>query len=81
MLALLLLGAFTRRATPQAGLWTLISGVALATVILWAGVNMLYVAFASFVYALIALWILSGFTTQRADIDMAKLTYSPWSQR
>jgi SSS family solute:Na+ symporter len=78
MLALLLLGAFTRRATPQAGLWTLISGVLVATVILWAGVNMLYVAFASFVYALIALWVLSGFTPQKADLDFAKLTYAPW---
>jgi hypothetical protein len=78
MLALLLLGAFTRRATPQAGLWTLISGVIIAAMILWAGVNMLYVAFATFIYSLFALWVLSGFTAA-PEGDLSKLTYAPFS--
>ncbi len=78
MLALLLLGAFTRSVTPSAGLWTLISGVAVASAILLGGVNMLYVAFASFVYSLAALWLFSRFTTHNDNIDLDKLTYSPW---
>jgi len=78
MLALLILGAFTRRATPQAGLWTLISGVIFASAASYAGMNMLYVAFSSFIYAVIALWLLSGFTAPHPDKDLSTLTYSPW---
>ena len=77
MLALLLLGAFTRRATPSAGLFTLLTGVPLAAIILANGVNMLYVAFSSFVYSLLALWIVSGFTAANPR-DLTKLTYFPW---
>ncbi|MEM9620587.1 MAG: sodium/solute symporter [Pseudomonadota bacterium] len=80
MLALLLLGAFTRRATPTAGLFTLLTGVPLAAVIMASGVNMLYVAFTSFVYALAALWIVSGFTAPSTQ-DLSKLTYFPWLSR
>ena len=69
MLALLILGAFTRRATPQAGLWTLISGVIFASAASYAGMNMLYVAFSSFIYAVIALWLLSGLTAPHPDHD------------
>jgi solute:Na+ symporter, SSS family len=77
MLALLLLGAFTRRATPMAGLWTLISGVVVAALFLLSGMNMLYVAFTSFVYAMVALWLLSYFTPAN-EANLAKLTYTPW---
>lgn len=80
MLALLLLGAFTKRATPMAGLWTLISGVAVAMACYFAGMNMLYVAFTTFVYALIALWVLSALTPQNEALDFNKLTYTPWSR-
>jgi SSS family solute:Na+ symporter len=49
MLALLLLGALTRRATPMAGIFTLVSGVVLAALlsVVWE-LNLLYVAFFSF---------------------------------
>jgi SSS family solute:Na+ symporter len=78
MLALLLLGAFTRRATPTAGLWTLISGVVVSALMLWSGMNMLYVAFCSFIYGMVVLWVLSGFTAAHPNPDLSKLTYSPW---
>ncbi|MEM7003609.1 MAG: sodium/solute symporter [Pseudomonadota bacterium] len=81
MLALLILGAFTQRATATAGLWTLISGVAIAAVILGLGVNMLYVAFITFIYALIALWVISGFTQPHSPEVLAKLTYRPFAAR
>ncbi len=80
MLALLLLGAFTRRATPAAGLFTLLTGVPLAAIIMAAGVNMLYVAFSSFVYALLSLWVVSGFTARNTR-DLDNLTYFPWRGR
>lgn len=82
MLALLLLGALTRRATPMAGIFTLVSGVVLAALlsVVWE-INLLYVAFFSFCYALPTLWIVSGFTEPHSDEHLENLTYSPWSGR
>jgi SSS family solute:Na+ symporter len=81
MLALLLLGAMTQRATPMAGLWTLVSGVLISAVLLivleW---NLLYVAFVSFFYSMVALWTVSGFTEKLSDEKLATLTYRPWSR-
>ena len=81
MLALLLLGAFTRRPTATGGLWTLITGVLVAAVLLILGWNMLYVAFTTFVYSLIALWMISSFTEHDDSKDFERLTYTPWWQR
>ena len=82
MLALLLLGALTRRATPMAGIFTLVSGVVLAALlsVVWE-LNLLYVAFFSFCYALPTLWIVSGFTEPHSDEHLENLTYSPWRGR
>lgn len=82
MLALLLLGALTRRATPMAGIFTLVSGVVLAALlsVVWE-INLLYVAFFSFCYALPTLWIVSGFTKPHSDEHLENLTYSPWRGR
>ena len=81
MLALLLLGAFTRRPTATGGLWTLITGVLVAAVLLILGWNMLYVAFTTFVYSLIALWMISSFTEHDDTKDFERLIYTPWWQR
>ena len=62
MLALLLLGALSKRATPQAGLWTLITGLPVAGILLLMNINMLYVAFVTFCYSMVFLSILSGMT-------------------
>ncbi len=78
MLALLLLGALSKRATPQAGLWTLITGVPVAGVFLLLGMNMLYVAFVTFCYSMVALWLLSGVTKALAEDQLDRLTYLPW---
>lgn len=80
MLALLLLGAITKRATGTAGIITLVSGVMLAGILSWGvELNMLFVAFFTFCYAVPALWIISGFTKPHSDEHLRKLTYSPWS--
>ncbi len=82
MLALLLLGAFTRRATGSGGLMTLVSGVIFASILLALGINMLYVAFAGFVYSLVVLWLISGITQVDESLDYERLTYSPfWRKR
>ena len=78
MLALLLLGALSKRATPQAGLWTLITGVPVAGIFLLLGMNMLYVAFVTFCYSMIVLWLLSGVTKALAEDQLDRLTYMPW---
>ena len=78
MLALLLLGALSKRATPQAGLWTLITGVPVAGILLLMDMNMLYVAFVTFCYSMVVLWILSGMTQGLTKEQLERLTYFPW---
>ena len=78
MLALLLLGALSKRATPQAGLWTLITGVPVAGIFLLLGINMLYVAFVTFCYSMVVLWLLSGVTKGLAEDQLDRLTYLTW---
>ena len=78
MLALLLLGALSKRATPQAGLWTLITGVPVAGIFLLLGMNMLYVAFVTFCYSMIVLWLVSGVTKRLAEDQLDQLTYLTW---
>ncbi len=82
MLALLLLGALTKRATATGGIITLVSGVTLAGILTFVvKLNLLYVAFISFCYAVPALWIISGFTQPHSDEHLKTLTYSPWDER
>jgi len=51
-MALLLCGVLTRWATPAAGMLTLVAGLALSGLLTLIGMNMLYVAFLSFVFSL-----------------------------
>ena len=82
MLALLLLGGLTKRATATGGVITLVSGVTLAGILTFVvELNLLYVAFFSFCYAVPALWIMSGFTQPHSDEHLKTLTYSPWGGR
>ncbi len=82
MLALLLLGGLTKRATATGGVITLVSGVTLAGILTFVvELNLLYVAFFSFCYAVPALWIMSGFTQPHSDEHLKTLTYSPWDER
>ena len=78
MLALLLLGALSKRATPQAGLWTLITGVPVSGIFLLLGMNMLYVAFVTFCYSMIVLWLVSGVTKGLTEDQLDRLTYLTW---
>ncbi len=75
MLALLVLGAFTRHATPKAGLVTLVTGVALSGVLMASGMLMLYVAFISFVYSLLALWLVSYLTERLPEERLQSVVY------
>jgi SSS family solute:Na+ symporter len=71
MLALLLLGAFSSRATPVGGLITLVTGVAFAAILMAMDLNMLYVAFITFCYSLVVLYG-SGFFTQPLGSEALK---------
>jgi SSS family solute:Na+ symporter len=75
MLALLLLGAFTCQATPAGGLFTLVTGVAFAGVLMATGMNMLYVAFVTFCYSLIALYGAGFFTEKLPAETLQRLVY------
>lgn len=61
-LALLVMGAFTRHVTPMAGLVALASGVCISGILTLQDLNMLYVAFITFVYAIVCLVVVSFFT-------------------
>jgi SSS family solute:Na+ symporter len=74
LLALLVLGALSRHPTPKAGLWTLLSGVVVAGSLTWSGINMLYVAFTTFCYAIIVLWGVS-YVTPDHDADLTNLVF------
>ena len=80
MLALLLLGAFTRFATPTAGVFAIITGVPLAATALYFDLNMLYVAFVSFIYSLVSITVVSKFSAP-SEQDLSKLTYWPWPSK
>ncbi len=75
MLALLVLGALTRQATPRAGLVALVSGVPLAGLLLYLGLNMLHVAFLTFCYALVAIRLISRYTRRLPDEALEPLVY------
>lgn len=75
MLALLLLGAFTRQATPGGGLFTLVTGVAFASFLMATEMNMLYVAFVTFCYSLIALYGAGFFTEKLPAETLSRLVY------
>jgi len=74
-LALLVMGAFTRHVTPVAGLVTLVTGVALSGVLTLQELNMLYVAFLSFVYAIVCLIVVSFFTPKLPDDVLNRLVW------
>jgi len=74
-LALLVLGAFTRHVTPVAGLVTLVSGVCLSGALTALGTNMLYVAFVTFLYALVCLWAVSFFTEKLPATTLDRLVF------
>ena len=61
MLALLVMGILTRHASPVAGTIVLVTGILLSFVLTNFGVNMLWVAFISFVYSMLGLWVFSYF--------------------
>lgn len=59
MLALLIMGILTRHASPKAGTIVLITGIMLSFVLTTNGINMLWVAFISFIYSMLGLWLFS----------------------
>ena len=75
MLALLIMGAFSTRTTPAAGVITILTGVALAATMMLNDMNMLYVAAISFVYAIVCLLIVSRFTESKAADEIESLVY------
>jgi SSS family solute:Na+ symporter len=75
LFALLLMGALTRSATPRAGLVALVTGVVLSAALLGFGINMLYVAFLSFCYALVVIAGVSRLTPPLPATALDRLTY------
>ena len=79
MLALLIMGVLTRHASPRAGLIVLLTGVALSSVLTYLDINMLWVAFISFVYAMTGLWVFSYAYPNRLEdegVDLSRLVFT-----
>ena len=75
ILAMLVLGAFSTKPTPTAGIVTLLTGVGLAAILTVLDWNMLYVAFTTFCYAVAALALVSRYTAPHPSADLSKLVY------
>jgi len=76
MLALLILGVLTRHVSGAAGVIVLISGVALSAFMTQLNINLLWVAFNSFIYAMIALWLLSYILPNKSDKKLDNLVFT-----
>lgn len=74
--ALIILGILYRKGTAAAGLASLVSGLFFAALLNSMGLNMLYIAFWSFVFSVIVILIVSRFTEQKRDSDLVNLTYA-----
>lgn len=75
ILALVLLGILYRKGTPAAGLASLVSGLVFATFLELAGLNMLYIAFWSFLFSVAVILLVSRFTPAKPEKDLVNLTY------
>ena len=73
--ALIILGILYRKGTAMAGLISLVSGLIFAAILNLYGMNMLYLAFWSFIFSLLILVIVSRFTTPKTDEELINLTY------
>lgn len=74
--ALLLMGILYKKATPAAGLTALISGLAFAAILGAVSLNMLYIAFWSFIFSLGVIFSVSLFTDGKDDDELKNLTYA-----
>lgn len=74
-MALLLCGVLTRWATPAAGMITLIAGLTLSGALTLIGMNMLYVAFVSFVFSLAVVLSVSRHTPRLPDKLLDRLVF------
>ncbi|HMV45099.1 MAG TPA: hypothetical protein PKD50_21405, partial [Leptospiraceae bacterium] len=74
MFALVLWGILSRRPTSKAGLYTIVFGLLFAFGLNRTGVNMLYVAFYSFIGSSIILFVSSLFTEKKTTTELKNLT-------
>lgn len=74
--ALVLLGILSKRITSTAGLWALVLGLAFAIILGALKINMLYIAFWSFVFSVVLLVVISRFTKRKSEAELENLTYS-----
>ena len=73
--ALICLGILYRRGTAAAGMWSLMTGLIFASILGYLGLNMLYIAFFSFIFSIAALILVSQFTVEKTDEELVNLTY------
>lgn len=73
--ALIAMGILYRRGTSAAGLASLCAGLVFAAALGYLQMNMLYIAFWSFIFSIFAIMIVSQFTAPKSDEELVNLTY------
>ncbi|HDP80299.1 MAG TPA: hypothetical protein ENN21_05590, partial [Spirochaetes bacterium] len=74
--ALMIMGILYKKATPKAGLASLAAGLVFSAMLGKLGVNMLYIAFWSFVFSLVVIAAVSPFTRSKTEAELENLVYS-----
>ncbi len=74
--ALIIMGILFRRGTAAAGLASLISGLCFAGILGYFNINMLYIAFWTFIFSVVMIAIVSVFTEKKSDAELVNLVYS-----
>lgn len=72
--ALILFGILSTRPTARAGLHTLLTGLCFSALLGYMQINMLYIAFSSFLFSTVILFLLSFFTEEKKKSDLENLT-------
>ncbi|HOR94680.1 MAG TPA: sodium/solute symporter [Spirochaetota bacterium] len=74
--ALMIFGILDKRITATAGVVSLLTGLCFAALLGWFHLNMLYIAFFSFCYSAIVLYIISTFTKKKSLSELKNVVYS-----
>ncbi|MCX8000229.1 MAG: hypothetical protein N3A69_14965, partial [Leptospiraceae bacterium] len=75
MFSLMFFGIMSKIPTPKAALFTIIGGLGFSSLCTFLGWNMLYIAFGSFVFSSILLFVVSIFTEKQKEEILNKITY------
>lgn len=81
ILALTLWGILSKRITSSSALFSLLMGLSLSIILSFLGLNMLYIAFWSFIFSSSVLFFVSTFTKPKDESELKNLTYTTTTEK